>query len=65
MQVRAGDTLWSLAQRFGVAVDELCRWNGIRNPGRFKLQVGKALVVYPRASRSAEANPAVGAGRPG
>ena len=65
MQVRAGDTLWSLAQRFGVAVEELCRWNGIRNPSRFKLQVGKALVVYPRASRSAEANPAAGAARPG
>ena len=65
MQVRAGDTLWSLAQRFGVAVDELCRWNGIHNPSRFKLQVGKALVVYPKASRSAEANPAAPAARPG
>jgi membrane-bound lytic murein transglycosylase D len=65
VQVRAGDTLWSLAQRFGVAVDELCRWNGIHNPSRFKLQVGKALVVYPKASRSAEANPAAPAARPG
>ncbi len=65
VQVRAGDTLWSLAQRFGVAVDELCRWNSIRNPSRFKLQVGKALVVYPRASRSAEVTPAAGAARPG
>lgn len=65
VQVRAGDTLWSLAQRFGVAVDELCRWNGIRNPSRFKLQVGKALVVYPKASRSAEASEAVRAARPG
>ena len=65
VQVRAGDTLWSLSQRFGVAVDELCRWNGIRNPSRFKLQVGKALVVYPKASRSAEASEAVRAARPG
>jgi peptidoglycan lytic transglycosylase D len=62
VQVRAGDTLWSLARRFGVAVDELCRWNGIRNPRSFKLQAGRALVVYPaRASRSAEAVPVVGA----
>jgi membrane-bound lytic murein transglycosylase D len=65
VQVRAGDTLWSLAQRFGVAVDELCRWNGIRNPNRFKLQVGKALVVYPRTSRSAEASESVRVARPG
>ncbi|HTP26854.1 MAG TPA: LysM peptidoglycan-binding domain-containing protein, partial [Anaeromyxobacteraceae bacterium] len=48
VQVRAGDSLWTIAQRFGVALQELCRWNGIRNPRRFKLQVGRALVVYPR-----------------
>jgi membrane-bound lytic murein transglycosylase D len=46
--VRTGDSLWNIAQKFGVAVDELCRWNGIRNPRRFKLQVGRELVVYPR-----------------
>ncbi|GEJ56745.1 lytic transglycosylase domain-containing protein [Anaeromyxobacter diazotrophicus] len=59
VQVRSGDTLWSLARRFGVAVEELCRWNGIRNPRSFKLQAGRALVVYPpaRPSRSAEAAP--------
>jgi membrane-bound lytic murein transglycosylase D len=54
--VRAGDTLWSIAQRFGVAVDEICRWNGIRNARRAKLQVGRELVVYPRRNASAEAS---------
>ncbi len=48
VQIRAGDSLWGIAQRFGVALDELCRWNGIRNPRRFKLQVGRELVVYRR-----------------
>ncbi len=48
--VRAGDTLWDIAQKFGVGVAELARWNGIQNPRRFKLQIGKELVVYPRAS---------------
>ncbi len=48
VHIRAGDSLWGIAQRFGVAVEELCRWNGIRNPRRFKLQVGHQLVVYRR-----------------
>jgi len=53
--VRTGDSLWGIAQRFGIAVQELCRWNGIRNPRRFKLQVGQALVIYQR--HEAEASP--------
>jgi membrane-bound lytic murein transglycosylase D len=61
--VRAGDSLWGIAQKFGVAVDELCRWNGIRNPRRFKLQIGRELVVYARRE-AASAAPA-GTPRPG
>jgi peptidoglycan lytic transglycosylase D len=61
--VRSGDTLWSIAQRFGVAVNEICRWNGIRNPRSFKLQVGRQLVVYPR--RVSAAADAVAAPRAG
>jgi len=58
IQVRAGDSLWGIAQKFGVAVDEICRWNGIRNPRRFKLQVGRELVVYPRRDAAASASAA-------
>jgi membrane-bound lytic murein transglycosylase D len=47
VKVRAGDTLWSISQRYGVELDELCRWNGIKNPQRHKLFVGARLVVYP------------------
>jgi peptidoglycan lytic transglycosylase D len=54
VHIRSGDSLWGIAQRFGVAVEELCLWNGIRNPGRFKLQVGHQIVVYPRRNASAE-----------
>ena len=53
--VQTGDSLWGIAQKFGVAVQELCRWNGIRNPRRFKLQVGQALVIWQR--HEAEAGP--------
>ncbi|HET6923133.1 MAG TPA: LysM peptidoglycan-binding domain-containing protein, partial [Anaeromyxobacteraceae bacterium] len=46
--VQSGDSLWAIAQKFGVGLDELCRWNGIANPRRLKLQVGRELVVYPK-----------------
>lgn len=46
LRVRPGDTLWSISRRFGVELDELCRWNGIDDPRRHKLLVGAQLVVY-------------------
>jgi membrane-bound lytic murein transglycosylase D len=46
--VQAGDSLWTIAQRLGVGLQDLCNWNGIKNPSRHKLQIGKELVVYPR-----------------
>jgi membrane-bound lytic murein transglycosylase D len=45
-RVKAGDTLWSISRSFGVGVQELARWNGIKNPSRHKLMVGARLVVY-------------------
>ena len=50
LRVRNGDTLWSIAQRFGVELADLCRWNGIKNPGRHKLMAGAMLVLYPGRS---------------
>jgi len=46
VQVQAGDSLWAIAQRWGVAVAELARWNGIRNPRHHRLLPGDQLVVY-------------------
>jgi membrane-bound lytic murein transglycosylase D len=46
LRVQRGDTLWSISRRLGVELDELCRWNGIDDPGRHKLLVGARLVVY-------------------
>jgi membrane-bound lytic murein transglycosylase D len=51
--VQPGDSLWAIAQKFGVGLEELCRWNGIRNPRRTKLQIGTEIVVYPRPAPSA------------
>jgi len=53
VQIQAGDSLWAIAQRLGVGIQDLCDWNGIKNPRRHKLQIGKELVVYPRPSRAA------------
>jgi len=43
--VKPGETLWSISRRFGVELDDLCRWNGIADPDRHKLAVGAKLVV--------------------
>jgi len=42
--VRSGDTLYSIAQRFGVSVEALQRWNDLEGPA---LQVGQTLRVRP------------------
>lgn len=61
--VQAGDSLWAIAQKFGVEIAELCRWNGISNPRRLKLQIGRELVVYPRILPPIEgATPGTGPG---
>jgi len=40
--VQSGDTLYSIAQRFGVSVEALQRWNGLENTA---LRVGQTLRV--------------------
>ena len=52
VEVRDGDSLWAISQRLGVALQELCRWNGIENPRRHRLQPGDQLVVYAPVRRS-------------
>jgi membrane-bound lytic murein transglycosylase D len=46
LRVRAGDTLWSISQKYGVELADLCRWNGIKTPSRHKLLSGQRLIVY-------------------
>lgn len=43
--VRRGDTLTSIAYRFGTSVQTIVRQNGIRNPSR--IFVGQRLVICP------------------
>ncbi len=46
--VKRGDTVFSIARRFNVAVDDLQRWNRI--PSDYSLQPGNKLMVYSRKS---------------
>jgi murein DD-endopeptidase MepM/ murein hydrolase activator NlpD len=41
--VQDGDTLWDIARRFGIPVDEFEGYNGISNPGQ--ITVGMQLVI--------------------
>ena len=53
--VRKGDTLWSLAERYGTTVDALASANDIRDPSR--IRPGQRLAVPDRPTRTA---PAIG-----
>lgn len=48
--VQRGDTLYSIARRFGVSLDDLARVNGIEDPGQ--LSVGRRLLVPGRNRRA-------------
>lgn len=49
--VRRGETLWIISQRYGVSVEQLRRWNGMR-ANDVMIQVGERLAVVPPAGAS-------------
>lgn len=46
--VRRGETLFSIAQRYGSTVEAFARFNGVENPSR--IYVGQRLWIPPRGS---------------
>jgi lipoprotein NlpD len=44
-QVHSGETLGGIAQKYGVSIQEIARYNAIRNPD--KLEVGQMLRIPP------------------
>lgn len=44
-RVRSGDYLGKIANRYGVRVSQIKRWNGMRNNN---LKVGQRLTIFPR-----------------
>ena len=43
-RVKIGDSLWSIARRFGVSLAELCQWNRLSKG--YQLQPGQDLMIY-------------------
>lgn len=51
-RVRSGDYLGKIANRYGVSVSQLKRWNGLRTT---RLRIGQRLTIYPRNYRGSVA----------
>ncbi|MET2985907.1 lytic transglycosylase domain-containing protein [Aureibaculum conchae] len=49
-RVRNGDYLGKIAQRYGVGVSQIKRWNGLRSNN---LRIGQRLTIYPRNYKTA------------
>lgn len=47
--VQSGDTLYAIARRFGVTVEELVKYNSIKDPDR--IYPGQVLRIYTDAPR--------------
>lgn len=54
-QIRAGDTLWALARRYGTSVSELARVNNIKNPDL--IYAGHSLQIPDKYSAAAPPPP--------
>ncbi|MAY23795.1 MAG: lytic transglycosylase [Flavobacteriaceae bacterium] len=48
-RVRSGDYLGKIAQKYGVGVSQIKRWNGLRSNN---LRIGQRLTIYPRKTVS-------------
>ena len=44
---QSGDSMWTIAQRFAVSVEDLQTWNSLGKKARKGLQVGTVLTVWP------------------
>lgn len=44
-RVRSGDYLGKIASKYGVTVNQIKRWNGLRST---RLRIGQRLTIYPR-----------------
>ncbi|MDY7396467.1 LysM peptidoglycan-binding domain-containing protein [Aureibaculum sp. 2210JD6-5] len=52
-RVRNGDYLGKIAQRYGVGVSQIKRWNGLRSNN---LRIGQRLTIYPKNYKTASSS---------
>lgn len=43
-KIKWGDTLWAIARRYGVSIQDLVNWNNIKNPNL--IYAGNSLTIY-------------------
>ncbi len=55
-RVRSGDYLGKIAERYGVGVSQIKRWNGLKNNN---LRIGQRLTIYPRKPVNSGSNSSV------
>ena len=60
--VKSGDYLGKIAERYGVGVSEIKKWNGMRTTN---LKVGQRLTIYPKRLNYSVAKPIVRSKKPG
>lgn len=53
-KVRSGDFLGKIAERYGVGVSQIKRWNGLRSNN---LRIGQRLTIYPKKNATAAVQP--------
>jgi membrane-bound lytic murein transglycosylase D len=53
-KVRSGDFLGKIAERYGVGVSQIKRWNGLRSNN---LRIGQRLTIYPKRNVNASVKP--------
>ncbi|MBC2838217.1 LysM peptidoglycan-binding domain-containing protein [Robiginitalea sp. SC105] len=58
-RVRSGDYLGKIAERYGVGVSQIKRWNGLRSND---LRIGQRLTIYPRKPVTSTATPSAKTG---
>ena len=49
-RVRSGDYLGRIAEKYGVSISQIKRWNGLRSNN---LRVGQRLTIYPKGAQIA------------
>lgn len=54
-RVRSGDYLGKIAEKYGVSVGKLKKWNGLRSN---RLKIGQRLTIYPRKLASSSSSKA-------
>ena len=47
-KVKSGDYLGKIAEKYGVRVSDIKRWNNMRNS---RLKIGQRLTIYPKRLR--------------